>query len=122
MNDCGIAAVFDHRGDLAIERSNDRGLLRMVIAYHQREVKQAELPRHEPIGIAHILELPGEMKLHCAFVLQRQVDSPRGKHPGSLNEVGSVPLVRSEEHTSELQSLMRISYAVFCLKKIKQHK
>src|SRR3546814_3919292 len=30
-----------------------------------------------------------------------------------------VPRVRSEEHTSELQSLMRISYAVFCLKKKK---
>src|SRR3546814_13338204 len=29
--------------------------------------------------------------------------------------------VRSEEHTSELQSLMRISYAVFCLKKKKFH-
>src|SRR3546814_4761200 len=29
-------------------------------------------------------------------------------------------LVRSEEHTSELQSLMRISYAVFCLKKTKR--
>src|SRR3546814_1953796 len=29
------------------------------------------------------------------------------------------PAVRSEEHTSELQSLMRISYAVFCLKKKK---
>src|SRR3546814_3389865 len=29
---------------------------------------------------------------------------------------------RSEEHTSELQSLMRISYAVFCLKKKKHHK
>src|SRR3546814_1114723 len=29
--------------------------------------------------------------------------------------------VRSEEHTSELQSLMRISYAVFCLKKNKNH-
>src|SRR3546814_9989240 len=29
--------------------------------------------------------------------------------------------VRSEEHTSELQSLMRISYAVFCLKKKIQH-
>src|SRR3546814_10835503 len=28
-----------------------------------------------------------------------------------------VPALRSEEHTSELQSLMRISYAVFCLKK-----
>src|SRR3546814_4729146 len=30
---------------------------------------------------------------------------------------GGVPTPRSEEHTSELQSLMRISYAVFCLKK-----
>src|SRR3546814_7791819 len=30
--------------------------------------------------------------------------------------------VRSEEHTSELQSLMRISYAVFCLKKKKQNR
>src|SRR3546814_7006521 len=29
---------------------------------------------------------------------------------------------RSEEHTSELQSLMRISYAVFCLKKTKQRR
>src|SRR3546814_3236625 len=32
----------------------------------------------------------------------------------------NVTQVRSEEHTSELQSLMRISYAVFCLKKKKQ--
>src|SRR3546814_7693971 len=33
---------------------------------------------------------------------------------------GAAALSRSEEHTSELQSLMRISYAVFCLKKKKQ--
>src|SRR3546814_2415496 len=32
----------------------------------------------------------------------------------------SPPAFRSEEHTSELQSLMRISYAVFCLKKKKK--
>src|SRR3546814_1321973 len=32
-------------------------------------------------------------------------------------EIAEVELDRSEEHTSELQSLMRISYAVFCLKK-----
>src|SRR3546814_9537802 len=32
------------------------------------------------------------------------------------------PIPRSEEHTSELQSLMRISYAVFCLKKKTIHK
>src|SRR3546814_4434035 len=31
-------------------------------------------------------------------------------------------VLRSEEHTSELQSLMRISYAVFCLKKKKKNK
>src|SRR3546814_1652829 len=30
-------------------------------------------------------------------------------------------MIRSEEHTSELQSLMRISYAVFCLKKKKKN-
>src|SRR3546814_4907947 len=33
----------------------------------------------------------------------------------SITECGGVALGRSEEHTSELQSLMRISYAVFCL-------
>src|SRR3546814_2614471 len=32
------------------------------------------------------------------------------------------PLARSEEHSSELQSLMRLSYAVFCLKKKKKKK
>src|SRR3546814_7093681 len=43
----------------------------------------------------------------------------------SLRRRGHPPVarIRSEEHTSELQSLMRISYAVFCLKKkkIQQH-
>src|SRR3546814_6339537 len=34
---------------------------------------------------------------------------------------GTIDPGRSEEHTSELQSLMRISYAVFCLKKKQQH-
>src|SRR3546814_9466324 len=36
---------------------------------------------------------------------------------GTLKEGKRPPVSRSEEHTSELQSLMRISYAVFCLKK-----
>src|SRR3546814_4878240 len=42
-----------------------------------------------------------------------------GMRPGLVARLGTdaVALVRSEEHTSELQSLMRISYAVFCLKK-----
>src|SRR3546814_3753503 len=37
-------------------------------------------------------------------------------------ELPALQVLRSEEHTSELQSLMRISYAVFCLKKKKNHK
>src|SRR3546814_1026656 len=37
------------------------------------------------------------------------------------NVMRLLEVVRSEEHTSELQSLMRISYAVFCLKKKNTH-
>src|SRR3546814_6571114 len=39
---------------------------------------------------------------------------------GTNRAFGSAGGIRSEEHTSELQSLMRISYAVFCLKKKKK--
>src|SRR3546814_1481704 len=57
--------------------------------------------RIEPTGSARIISTPGAC---CA----KQRDSPL--------IVPELPQ-RSEEHTSELQSLMRISYAVFCLKK-----
>src|SRR3546814_3570538 len=40
-----------------------------------------------------------------------------GDFRGCFNHARLLGLARSEEHTSELQSLMRISYAVFCLKK-----
>src|SRR3546814_3676385 len=44
-------------------------------------------------------------------------------HPQCIGAIGvdNAIRVRSEEHTSELQSLMRISYAVFCLKKKKNN-
>src|SRR3546814_4893887 len=45
-------------------------------------------------------------------------DDP-GIHSLCVDPRDSRKIVRSEEHTSELQSLMRISYAVFCLKKKK---
>src|SRR3546814_4704409 len=48
--------------------------------------------------------LPAGLDTHLA---------PQRKTPNQ----GPAPKLRSEEHTSELQSLMRISYAVFCLKK-----
>src|SRR3546814_3616466 len=68
----------------------------------------------------------------CAFVREgfdQHLVRPGQQRPPALHlqpfahVIGEAPpflrLVRSEEHTSELQSLMRISYAVFCLKKKK---
>src|SRR3546814_7263505 len=59
---------------------------------------------HQPHGVA--LLVAQEQVLHVAA----------GQRPAQ--RLG----LRSEEHTSELQSLMRISYAVFCLKKKKNKK
>src|SRR3546814_5305098 len=47
----------------------------------------------------------------------RQKRGLRDMHPMQSSVPQPRPRPRSEEHTSELQSLMRISYAVFCLKK-----
>src|SRR3546814_8921129 len=51
-----------------------------------------------------------------AIAHQPAVPLPRFRH-ARHGEDDHVQHARSEEHTSELQSLMRISYAVFCLKK-----
>src|SRR3546814_9845344 len=77
---------------------------------------------------------------HCLFHsnppvrMERTATAVVDPHPGKQRfnaaalghrSVLSAQNMRSEEHTSELQSLMRISYAVFCLKKkiyIKPHK
>src|SRR3546814_1407464 len=54
------------------------------------------------------LKVPGE---DGAFLI-----NPFGLHFSEVTASNLVKIDRSEEHTSELQSLMRISYAVFCLK------
>src|SRR3546814_4016162 len=61
------------------------------------------LARLQPIGGRQ-----GRSPFQELVVEQGNPDLQRGRHAGTI---------RSEEHTSELQSLMRISYAVFCLKK-----
>src|SRR3546814_4450884 len=65
------------------------------------------------LRIAHHLFLK---KDRCCPRGVRIEQSRSGSHATNLFRV---PIIRSEEHTSELQSLMRISYAVFCLKKKK---
>src|SRR3546814_4916913 len=66
--------------------------------------------------------LPNASLRHGRKTRLRRMDSTCGSRsrPFAMRIIRSATLlggVRSEEHTSELQSLMRISYAVFCLKK-----
>src|SRR3546814_4729157 len=72
--------------------------------------------RHVPMAVATdcnpgtspLLSLRQAMQLACTHFRLTPEEALRG---------ATVNGARSEEHTSELQSLMRISYAVFCLKK-----
>src|SRR3546814_7253076 len=72
------------------------------------------------IGGDHLPDLPGAEQLAQPLAVDAGVVARDGEvlDPRIADRVDQ-PL-RSEEHTSELQSLMRISYAVFCLKKKKQ--
>src|SRR3546814_2374423 len=63
-------------------------------------------------GIVKDAHLPAYRK--AGFTVAGLYDHDRARAEALASEWG-----RSEEHTSELQSLMRISYAVFCLKKKK---
>src|SRR3546814_5009027 len=80
----------------------------------------------------HQLAIPRRARLHDIGnrpngrnAFQRRIDdrinlTRHSKAALSPTRSGKALQLRSEEHTSELQSLMRISYAVFCLKKKKK--
>src|SRR3546814_2550108 len=64
---------------------------------------------------------PGTERFHLLHFLGRQIFFRHSLQPfqrnfGLLDAIACFQSLRSEEHTSELQSLMRISYAAFCLK------
>src|SRR3546814_10729335 len=67
--------------------------------------------RLEPTVLAHVGEVGADQANGCGAQV---ASGGGGKEQWQGLVVGSI---RSEEHTSELQSLLRISYAVFCLKK-----
>src|SRR3546814_2593644 len=76
-------------------------------------------------GGAHDLGRVDDAGLHQIAVLALGgVEAPVGllalQHLADDHRTIGTGVLRSEEHTSELQSLMRISYAVFCLKKKKK--
>src|SRR3546814_8930404 len=78
-----------------------------------------------------IFEMPGEKpgRLQGRRPVRRRARGP-GRRSAEKRATSDLPIffaaggddLRSEEHTSELQSLMRISYAVFCLKKKNRNK
>src|SRR3546814_1109795 len=57
----------------------------------------------------------------CGDYIDEMLVKPYSALPWLIPTFFALCLMRSEEHTSELQSLMRISYAVFCLKKKNQY-
>src|SRR3546814_1738465 len=81
--------------------------LRHVRIMVEVKFNQTVIPAHQSSETRH---------RSAAACFQRRL-LPPGIEILVLNGNGNHPPVRSEEHTSELQSLMRISYAVFCLKK-----
>src|SRR3546814_4821746 len=76
-----------------------------------------------PFALRTARRLPADHK--CTPFRDRTEAGPRerlSKPHANSNFLASDHISRSEEHTSELQSLMRTSYAVFCLKKKKYSK
>src|SRR3546814_10813377 len=91
----------------------------------QPEAEHREAPHEDRADRGNLLvELDaragdGELPFDIA---SRELDGAFDHAQRLLRELGGIIVERSEEHTSELQSLMRISYAVFCLKKKKTTK
>src|SRR3546814_4459252 len=92
----------------AWERFSYYGMTSLVVLYM---VQQLFLPGHVE-HVAGLATVRGLLGLGPGVADQALASIIFGWYSG---------LVRSEEHTSELQSLMRISYAVFCLKKKQKH-
>src|SRR3546814_6317674 len=80
------------------------------------EIGKTEPTAHEPLGEAEAL---GDVLGGFLLALDDVLEGPAGigRVHREVEEILFQAGLRSEEHTSELQSLMRISYAVFCLKK-----
>src|SRR3546814_4574534 len=100
-------------------------MLRMMLGIVDPDAGTSRLlGGHKPQTVRHrVGYLPEERGLYpgmkareaIAFMgALRGLDWAEGRRRAAI-------FMRSEEHTSELQSLMRISYAVFCLKKKKKH-
>src|SRR3546814_6764485 len=89
------------------------------IAKRTRKVDEATVERFRALPVANVSDCMARMTAGGARLRPMHAG---GVMAGPALTVKTRPGDRSEEHTSELQPLMRISYAVFLLKKKKQHK
>src|SRR3546814_2840950 len=89
--------------------------------YFRHIAKPAILEAVSQYAPAHVTRLSKLKKGDIASEAERLAEGsgwmPAVFHIDHDTEPEGAPAARSEEHTSELQSLMRTSYAVFCLKK-----
>src|SRR3546814_9784029 len=74
-----------------------------------------EAPGGAPVGGAEQPARYGTGPQHAGLVMPARLQGPAQRGAGAASPPGAAG--RSEEHTSAIQSLMRISYAVFCLTK-----
>src|SRR3546814_961730 len=90
---------------------------------HRHDVSAISAPRRSPRHDGFSLRQRGFSICRFPRLRVRRHRPTRADVPvPSRSRFRPSPIPRSEEHTSELQSLMRISYAVFCLKKKKKPK
>src|SRR3546814_4142455 len=87
------------------------------------EVARRLRGKHKPEFTPHVDTGDYIVIINAAEIVVTGNKSPDKKYyrhsgyPGGITETNFEKLQRSEEHTSELQSLMRTSYAVYCMKK-----
>src|SRR3546814_7517568 len=89
------------------------------IAYHSRCVAPHLQRAFLVADLPFLSYATLERALDASQRLMQEGGAKMVKLEGGREQASIVEYLRSEEHTSELQSLLRISYAVFCLKKKK---
>src|SRR3546814_9294716 len=77
-------------------------------------------PERRVVGIHLLGEAADEILQGFAVALKRGITLDDLRDTVAIHPTSAEEVVRAEEHPSELQSLMRISHAVFCLKKKKK--
>src|SRR3546814_10286120 len=93
----------------------------MRISDWSSDVCSSDLSSQVPVPSHPSSDTASGVRTGLDNVTRRPFWSPHPARPRQFHELPSCAGLRSEEHTSELQSLMRISYAVFCLKKKTKH-